>query len=359
MSPAHAADFEAFAVTTARRAPLYARLSTALAGMELPGRLFEAAPPPARVPVNLFAAVHHLLLAQPDVPLARFYASLTPEPDRGDPVPAFIAFCEANAEAISELVATRLPQTNELGRSALLLAGFGALDRAIRDRHDPDGFAHLDVGASAGVNLQIDRLAYADGRGNRLGESAIELRCEVRGERPGVTGRHGLADALPRISDRLGLDASPIDPADAAAARWLRACVWPDQADRSQRLEAALRLVAADPPRLLAGDAVADLAEAVASLGAGMPVVTTSWVLCYLGAPQQREFPAELGRLAAGRDLAWIWAEAPERVVSLPVTAELATSPDTILGISWWRAGSRTDLVLARCHPHGYWLEWL
>mgnify|MGYP001764685883 CR=1 FL=1 len=110
---------------------------------------------------------------------------------------------------------------------------------------------------------QIDRLAYTDGRGNRLGESAIHLACQVRGERPGATGRHGLADALPRLSDRLGLDANPIDPADAAAARWLRACVWPDQVDRSQRLEAALRLAASNPPRLMAGDAVSDLAAAL------------------------------------------------------------------------------------------------
>ena len=57
------------------------------------------------------------------------------------------------------------------------------------------------------------------------------------------------------IASRLGLDANPIDLTDAADARWLEACVWPDQADRFQRQERAIELFLADPVPVRRGDA--------------------------------------------------------------------------------------------------------
>lgn len=346
-----ATRFREFSRVAGARAPLYARLSAGVADAPLVAELFARAPAPARVPVNLFAAVHDLLLAEPDDPLARFYPNLAGgRADPGDPVPDFLAFCAGRADRLTTLLATRLPQTNEVGRSALLLAGLGQLG--------PGPVALLDVGASAGLNLLLDRFAHLDGRGHRLGASPVEVECSVRGCRPGARGPHGLADHLPEVAGRLGLDLNPVDAADPAAARWLEACVWPDQADRFARLRAALALAAAEPPPILRGDAVADLAAGLDRLDAGRPVVTTSWVLAYLPAAAQRGFVAELDRIGSSRDLAWVWAEEPQVVGALPVPEDLAGERATVLGVSTWRAGTRTDRVLARCHPHGYWLHW-
>ena len=49
-------------------------------------------------------------------------------------------------------------------------------------------------------------------------------------------------DAMPAIGGRLGIDRTPIDVTDPIEARWLEACVWPDQADRFHRLRAAIEL---------------------------------------------------------------------------------------------------------------------
>jgi len=43
----------------------------------------------------------------------------------------------------------------------------------------------------------------------------------------------------------------------------------------------------------------------------------------------------------------------------LPVPSVLAASHNTILGVTTWRSGVRSDRTLARCHQHGYWLHWL
>ena len=37
---------------------------------------------------------------------------------------------------------------------------------------------------------------------------------------------------MPRVVERVGLDRAPVDVNDDDAARWLVACVWPDQLDR-------------------------------------------------------------------------------------------------------------------------------
>ena len=340
------ADFTAFSATTRRRAPLYASISARIADAPLLLDLMLAAPEPARVPVNLFAAVHDLLLADRSDRLARYYPNLTREPDGGDPMPEFLAFCSARAPLIQASLATRFPQTNEIGRSALFLAGF--------DRLEPGPKAHLDLGASAGLNLLVDKLAYRDSDGGTLGDSEVVLDCRLRG------GPGRLAANLPEIGARLGLDIAPVDPTDAAGLRWLKACVWPDQADRFRRLEAAIDLRARHRVEVWRGDIVDDLAAAVdAVVGGGHPVVTTSWVLCYLERDRQLAWLAEMERLGSGTDLSWVWAEAPSRVGVLPVAPQLADSESTILGLTRWRHGVRTDTTLARCHQHGYWLHWL
>lgn len=338
------ADFRVFSATTRRRAPLYSSISARIADAPLLLNLMLTAPERARVPVNLFAAVHDLLLADRSDRLARFYPNLTREPDGGDPMPEFLAFCSARTPQLKASLASRFPQTNEIGRSALFLVGF--------DHLEPGPKAHLDLGASAGLNLMVDRLAYRDVDGGQLGASEVVLECSVRGV------PHQLARSLPEIDGRLGLDAAPVDPADAAGLRWLKACVWPDQADRFRRLEAAIELMGRHPVELWQGDIVDDLAPALDHLtGRGHPVVTTSWVLCYLDADRQRAFVAELERLGAEGDLSWVWAEAPPLVGVLPVTPALDGFDGTILGVTTWRGGVRTDTSLARCHEHGYWLH--
>mgnify|MGYP000855223679 CR=1 FL=1 len=337
--------FRRFVASSRKRAPLYSRISAALADWPGLEELLADAPDPARVPVNLFAAVHYLLLADPAEPLARFYPNLAGgRATTGDPVPEFLAFCADHSAEVRDLVATRLPQTNEVGRASVLVAALGELPRGPR--------AHLDIGASAGLNLMLDRLAYSDGHGV-LGGSDLVLECTVRPE-----GRR-LAGELPVITSRLGLDANPLDLTNPDDARWLEACVWPDQADRFVRLRRAIELFVADPAPLRRGDAVADLRSAVAALGPGIPVATTTWMLCYLDAGAQREFAAVLAGIGAERDLDWVWAESPSVVEVLPLPDALVGSDATLLGYSSWRDGRRTDRVLARCHPHGYWLTWL
>jgi hypothetical protein len=343
-----AARFRGFADTATARAPLYRRLSTAVADDREVGELLHAAPDEQAIPVLLFAAVHHLLLADTDRPLARFYPNLTASPADGDPYPEFRRFALEHADEIRTIVSTRHTQTNEVGRCALFLPALGLLAEEV------GGLSLVDVGTSAGLNLLLDRFSYEFTPGGRVGPpSAVHLVCSTRGNPPVPT-------AMPVIARAVGLDAQPIDANDAEGVRWLEACVWPDQADRFHRLVAAIELVrrqgGVDVRR---GDAVADLAPLVhEASAAGHPVVMNSWVLNYLSHDQRLAYVAALDEVATGTDLSWVMAESPAQTAGLPVPTTDPPEELTILSLVRWRSGVRSVTRLASCHPHGYWMHW-
>src|SRR5262245_36458472 len=225
--------FADFARTTQTRAPLYSRMASGIAQDEPLAGLLLRAPAAQRQPVLLFACVHDLLLSGVDgdsEELVQYYPNLTASPDEGDPDPALRRFCAHHDPALTELLGSRSTQTNEIGRCALLLPAFGLLAAEVGP------LAHLDVGASAGLNLLLDRYGYRYQPGGWVAPasgSPIELECGTRGDVP-------VPSALPVIADRLGLDRAPVDVHDPAATRWLEACVWPDQPDRFERLRTAL-----------------------------------------------------------------------------------------------------------------------
>lgn len=338
------ADFVAVA---GRRAPLYARFAAGLVDEPEVLAILAEAPSNSRLPVTLFAAIHSLLLADPSEPLTAWYPNLGGVANGDDPLPTLVDFCRRHRSELVELVRTRVPQTNEIGRSAVLVLALAAIAAEVGP------LSQLDVGASAGLNLLTDRYRYRWGD-HRVGTGEIELVCRLTGALPPTVP----AAALPTIVERIGLDRHPVDITDPDQVRWLEACVWPDQADRFARLQAALGEAATLRPALIAGDAVADLAATVSRLRVGHPVITTTWVLNYLPQPQQSAFWEQLNKIGRGQDLSWVAYEAPELTSGLAWPAAVAEQSLSALRLVTWRGGRRSDQVLGLGHPHGYWLEW-
>jgi hypothetical protein len=345
--------FQEFAETWRSRAPLYSSIATTVSRDPELAALLLRAPAPQQLPVLLFAAVHDLLLDDPSAELARWYPNLAHDP-RSTDEPAlastFRSFVADHVEQVSERLATRSTQTNEVGRCALLLPAFGLLADEV------GALGHLDVGASGGLNLLIDRYEYhytgRDDATRVVGSSPVVIPIATRGEVP-------VPPSMPTVSRRCGIDRRPIDVTDPDEARWLEACVWPDHVERFERLAAAIELARDDPPELLVGDALTSLAPAVERLGAGAhPVVTNSWVLNYLTAEQRIAYLAELERIGAERDLSWVYAEAPIHIPELPNGPDPSNPELTVLSMVRWRDGSRIVDHLATCHPHGRSMYW-
>ena len=339
--------FRSFAATSASRAPLYRTLATAIADDAQLCSLLQVASDEQAIPVLLFAAVHHELLRTREPSLACFYPNLQREPAEGDAFAAFRDFALLNADSIRATIATRHTQTNEIGRCALFVPALAALNTEVGP------LSLVDVGASAGLNLMLDRFRYTYEPGGSVGPaSTVHLPCSTRGPVP-VPG------TLPSIAAAVGIDAFPIDLDDDDALRWLEACVWPDQIDRFERLVAAIDLARTVRPVVRHGDAVDDLAATVVeAAAAGHPTVTNSWVLNYLAPASRQRYVAALDELGSRFDLSWVLAESPAQTVGLPIPTTEPAEELTVLSVVRWRGGRRTVQRLATCHPHGYWMHW-
>lgn len=327
--------------------PLYASISDAVAGDDAVLDLVLTAPPPGRQPNVLLAAAHDLVLRGTPHPLAAIYGGGGGEGDAG------AAFCDlvlTHRDEISQLLAVRRTNTNECGRSAVLVP---ALRWTVARVGEP--IVLLDAGTSAGVNLHLDRYLLDYGARGTTGpaDAAVRIECDV-------VGGALIAPRAPDIAARIGLDRAPVDLRSDDELRWLLACVWPDTG-RMARTRAALALTRDDPPEIVRGDLVDDLQATANRLPRDLPLcVTTTWVLAYLPRPRHADFVGHLRSLARRRPVAWISAEGPGVVASLPdaPAAERVGIEPSVLAVSLFD-GDREDVqVLGRCHPHGSWLEW-
>jgi len=327
-------------------APLYGRIAGRVSREPRVLDLMSVTPETQRIPVLLFASAHHLLLAEPDHPLADHYPNFERANAEGDITDHFVDLVLSRADSMRELLATRSTQTNEIGRCNWFLIPLSMLN----DEVGP--LARVDIGSSAGLTLLAPHIGYDIRPGAVIGStSPLTIVCEVRGEPPAPI-------RAPTVVWSLGVDASPIDVHDDDAVRWLEACVWPDQVERFARLRAAISLARTHDIHVESGDAVDDLVGAIdRAREHGHAVVTTSWVLNYLPPERRREFVDTLDGIGSSSDLSWIIAESPRETPELPGHAD-SNEDITVVTLVRWRNGVRDVRRLATTHPHGNWVNW-
>ena len=211
--------------------PHYERLAQDIAASADVLRFLMGLPPPRRQPNLLLGAATLIAGRPPDI------ASLTD-------------MVASRADELRATMLRRTTQTNEPARCAVLLPLLAAL---------PQPLALIEVGASAGLCLLPDRYGYDWGhvRIAPAGPDAPVFRCAA-------TGSVSLPAGPPRIVWRDGLDLNPLDVMSDEDAAWLKALIWPEQDDRRRNLGAALANARRDPPRVVRGDLLVDLAPLMA-----------------------------------------------------------------------------------------------
>jgi hypothetical protein len=194
-----AENYRAFAEDARGRSPRYESLAVAVAEDQAILGFLGALPPEKRQPNLLFAAARYLR-GEP-AGLDRLRELVSQDPDR-----------------LAGVMLARRTQTNEAARCATLLPALAQL---------PPPLALIEVGASAGLTLLIDRYSY-DYAGHRISGQdplAPTLRCEPRGPVP-------LPSRVPEIIWRAGLDLNPLDVTSDDDVRWLSCLLWPGEAGR-------------------------------------------------------------------------------------------------------------------------------
>jgi hypothetical protein len=238
------------------------------------------------------------------------------------------------------------------GRGAVL---YPAIAEAAR-RVGAKAVGLIDLCCSAGLNLHVDRVGLTYSNGQSLGDrsSPVQLWASIVGDRPIPT------QAMPEVVARVGVDRDPVDVTDPDDARWLRACLGPDQPQRMARLEAELALAATAPPLLLRGDPVQVLADAVARVPTdALPVVTTTWALSRFPLERRLRLLHRLDEAAAGRAVAWVSAEGVGVAPAIPTLGDRRASGHSVIGLAVFDRSALHAEAVGRCWSQGRLLAWL
>ncbi|MGH9126882.1 MAG: DUF2332 domain-containing protein [Acidimicrobiales bacterium] len=297
----------------AGRSPAYERLAYQVADhVELIGFL-DTLPVAKRQPNLFFAAARFLSGAPPDLESLRRLVS------------------ERHGE-LAAVILDRRTQTNEAARCAILLPALAAL---------PGPLAILEVGAAAGLTLLVDYYSYDYG-GHHVGgldPQAPTFRCRTSGPVP-------LPTHVPDVVWRAGLDLNPLDVADPDDVDWLRCLLWPGEADRAERLQAAVETARRHRPVVHRGDLLDDLAALTEQAPADATlVVYHTAVLAYVDGDRRSAFAREVDRLGAR----WLSCEGAGVVPGAPAPS----GPDG--GFALVLDGVE---LLTTADPHGAWVNW-
>lgn len=289
------------------------------------------------VALRLTGALHALVRGGQAPELAALYPP-APLPEPETLTRAALAAISSHDRLVAEAL-VHPPQTNEVGRSAHLMAGLIWLS----DRLDLSKFALWELGASAGLNLNVDRFHHHLG-GRDVGDlaSAVRIVPEWSGAAP--------AGAEPEIVDRRGCDLRPVDLTDAAARTRLVSFIWPDQPERLARVAGAVQIAAEAIPVVDRADAAVWL-EARLAEPAAAGVVRVIWhsvALQYFPEPAQER----IERLITAAGAA---ATPATPLAHLSFEQRGPDGPMTLDGRFWPGGEART---LAASDAHVRWLEW-
>ena len=292
----------------------------------------------AAAPLRLMGGLHRGVLTGEFAELAAAW----PAPDGTNPGDVDRAYdqiqllvADPSASLLDAL--TRDPQTNEVGRAAALAAGLAQIASEV-----VLPIRLFEIGASAGLNLRLDRYAYAAG-GHSWGDPHSMLRFDGR-DFIGVPP----FDAAPVIVERRGCDIHPIDASSDDGATTLLSYVWPDQTARIARLRAALTAARTVPVTIDQASADEWVIEHVLARPGTTTVLMHSVMWQYMPAAVQQSVSNvmhERGTTAtAAAPIAWLQLE------PTPATVEME------LALTVWPGGHRR--VLGTSGAHGAPVRW-
>ncbi len=272
------------------------------------------------LPLRLCGALHALVLTDAAPALAAAYRAR-------HVMPALLrATLLQHADTVLDWLESP-PQTNEVARAAALIGAARHLAAL-----SPRPLRLLELGASAGLNLNFDRFHLGAGPGG------VVLTPEWSGPVP---------QSAFVVASRRGVDLNPLDP-DRDGLRLMAYCC-ADQDDRLARLSAALDLARRHPVPVDQGDAGQWLADRLAAPAPGRLTLVYHTIVAQYFPPATRTACAEA--------LAHAGSTATPDAPLAHLRMEADGGPDAALDLTLWD-GTRRDWSLGRADFHGRHILW-
>jgi hypothetical protein len=228
------------------------------------------------------------------------------------------------------------PQTNETRRSIALLSGFLTFAQTWDGPVDT-----LEIGASAGLNLNWDRFAYRTRDWRWGADSPVIIDTDWNGTAPPTETRIN-------VRHRAACDLNPLDVRDAAQRLQLKSYIWPDQPDRLARFDGAVALALANDVRVDRADAAIWIADRLAKRARDAATIVYHSIFLQYPPREARAAIVEAIQRAGAEattaaPLAWVRLE-PEGVT------DGVDTPRMVVDIHVWPSGERRMLAYTDGH---------
>jgi hypothetical protein len=302
--------------------------------LRLPAPHGAPAPRGALIQLRLLAGVFRLVLTSQAPELIRFYPCLGGTAPASEARPVMREVIATHIEDVHAALAVA-PQTNEVGRSAALLAGLFDLVAASGVRR----IRLLELGASAGLNLLLDQYAF---RGHSWHFGPSDSKVQFANAITGPVHPEPF-----EIVARAGCDLNPVDATTADGRLLLTSFVWPFEVDRHDRLAAALAVAASHPVRVDKASASEWLPRAMVAEPEALAVVWHSISQLYWSAEELAAVETILASCGGER---WVGEVGLEfdlagAQVAEPELRTRLWSPDTV--------SAPRQRLLGTAHQHG------
>lgn len=251
--------------------------------------------------------------------------------------------------AVLETLRSGQIQTNEIRRSACWLLAASVLE--FRQ------FDLVELGSSAGLSLAADRLGWVTvyDNGDRVyaggpGQSSLETP---------VTGSDAPRTFDWQVARRIGIDRNPLDASDPQTQLWLKALVWPDQAERMKLLELGLE-AAISPGRPKIEFRQMELPDGLEpeewSAGSTPVLFWNSITTGYFSNSQYLDLKDRISRILDRRPGAWLEFELPRSPANRP---ESVRKDEAVLMLHRRETGRWHSKILAAAEAHVPSIRWL
>ncbi len=288
------------------------------------------------VPLRLCAALHELTIRGKAPDLANLYPPHHGEPDHTRLHERLAAAITQHTTHICQRL-TRAPQTNVIGRASALYAGL----KYIAQSCDLP-IVVSELGASAGLNLQLDHYHY------QLGEQTCGMQSSDVGLNPEWHGEQAPI-AEPVVAERAGCDLYPFDLTQDQEQSRLLSYIWADQTERLEATRTALSIRARSSGNVDVGDAATWLEDRLSFTRKDQAhVIMHSIAWQYFSDADKQKARSVIHQAARGST-----TSAPVFLLGMEADGK---HPGCALTLSCWP--QYIMLELARVDFHGRWIHW-
>ena len=284
-----------------------------------------------------------MLLKGYEHPLKNYFPTITgvPVKEYDGFYRLFQDFCQKHILEIIQMMQTKIIQTNEVRRSIVLLTGFNW----IINREGNTKLSLIEIGCSAGLNLYWDKYCYQYEE-KLIGRKPCDfiLDIKIKGEY-----RPDLDLNSVQIIDRFGIDLNPLDIENEEDCLWLQALIWPEQLNRLQNLQSAIKIAGHEKKKLFRGNAAIELPTIINKTNKESVLVIYQSFAFYLFSNEDKQtIQKYLTEYSNNRP-----------IYLLSMEWQGIEGKRTFLKVDYFTKGQMESFVLAECHHHAKWIKWL